>query len=889
LDSSAEKVGRIPVGGGTDGAAVFFLGSRMQPRQAYTGRPRERKTRRSVLIAEVLSRLLVTFGGIGTIIAVVTVFVFLLYVVIPLFQSAAVTGEERTPGWTDRTPIHVGLDEDQSMVWGVFPDGVVELVYLKTGKVLDRRKLFDGPALTAWSFAARSNDAVFGFADGSVRTGTIGIATRFLDGEPPADVQKLEPGQTIPFEKGTITRTDSGPFRVAELDVQIKEPAKGATRSPVLLVDQTTTTSGVVIAVLNAGGKLRLNTVREQTNLLTGDVTYKLSGVDLPYEEPPGKGRPLRLALSAVGDQVFAFWKDGHMVRFDARDRGNVRLAETRDVLEAPQLAVTEIRQLIGKSTFLIGDSSGRLRGWFYANSSEASTPDGGTMVCAHTFAETGSAMTALAVSERSRMAAGAHADGTIRVHSITSERVMADLRTGDTQPIRAVAIAPKDDGVVAVAAGNIWHWTMDPRHPEVSPRMLFAEVWYEGYDAPQYMWQASGGTDDFEPKLSLIPLIFGTLKATFYSLLFGIPIALLAAVYTSEFLTPRARALLKPTIELMASLPSVVLGFLAGLVFAQFVEKVVPAVLACVVTVPLALLVGAYLWQLLPDKLSILLSRSKFLFVCLALPVGMLLAVPAGSLLERVLFAGDLRGWLDGGAGSAAGGWVLVLVPICALVTTFLMGRYANPWLRAHLASWNKRGMAIVSLGKFAVGCGCTLLLAVALAWLFTSAGMDARHNFLGPYSQRNALVVGFVMGFAIIPIIFTLADDALSAVPEHLRAGSLAAGATRWQTAVRIVIPTAMSGLFSAVMIGTGRAVGETMIVLMATGNTPVMDWNIFNGFRTLSATIAVELPEAVRNSSHYRTLFLAALTLFAMTFVLNTLAELVRLRFRKRAYQL
>ena len=153
----------------------------------------------------------------------------------------------------------------------------------------------------------------------------------------------------------------------------------------------------------------------------------------------------------------------------------------------------------------------------------------------------------------------------------------------------------------------------------------------------------------------------------------------------------------------------------------------------------------------------------------------------------------------------------------------------------------------------------------------------------------QRNSLVVGFVMGFAIIPIIYTIAEDALAAVPDHLRSASLGSGATPWQTASRIVIPTAMSGLFSAVMIGFGRAVGETMIVLMAAGNTPILEWNIFNGFRTLSANIAVELPEAVRNSTHYRTLFLAALVLFVMTFVLNTLAEIVRIRFRKKAMEL
>ncbi|MEM7515768.1 MAG: ABC transporter permease subunit, partial [Planctomycetota bacterium] len=133
------------------------------------------------------------------------------------------------------------------------------------------------------------------------------------------------------------------------------------------------------------------------------------------------------------------------------------------------------------------------------------------------------------------------------------------------------------------------------------------------------------------------------------------------------------------------------------------------------------------------------------------------------------------------------------------------------------------------------------------------------------------------------------TLSEDALSSVPEHLRLASLGAGATPWQTAVRVIVPTAASGLFSAMMIGLGRAVGETMIVLMATGNTAVMEWNIFNGFRTLSANIAVELPEAVKGSTHYRTLFLAAFVLFALTFVLNTLAEVVRQRFRKRAYQL
>jgi phosphate transport system permease protein len=151
--------------------------------------------------------------------------------------------------------------------------------------------------------------------------------------------------------------------------------------------------------------------------------------------------------------------------------------------------------------------------------------------------------------------------------------------------------------------------------------------------------------------------------------------------------------------------------------------------------------------------------------------------------------------------------------------------------------------------------------------------------------YDQRNCLVVGIAMGFAVIPIIFTISEDAFTSVPPSLTAASLALGASRWQTALRVVLPTASPGVFSAVMIGFGRAVGETMIVLMATGNTPLMEWSIFNGIRTLSANIAVEIPEAPHGGTLYRTLFLAAALLFLMTFLINTVAELIRQRLRER----
>jgi len=267
------------------------------------------------------------------------------------------------------------------------------------------------------------------------------------------------------------------------------------------------------------------------------------------------------------------------------------------------------------------------------------------------------------------------------------------------------------------------------------------------------------------------------------------------------------------------------------------------------------------------------------------------LLAWWAGPVLERWFFLDDIKQWLAGNQGSSVGGWLILLLPLSGVAVAIVNSAFVVGWTRRLGAGFDRAGLALLELGRFLLSALAAVGLALLLSNVLAHLGWDLRggDSILGPYVQRNALVVGFIMGFAIIPIIYTIAEDALSIVPEHLRAASLGAGATAWQTAVRIIIPAAMSGLFSAVMVGLGRAVGETMIVLMAAGGTPVMEWNLFNGFRTLSANIAIEMPEAAKDSTHYRTLFLAALVLFVMTFLVNTLAEAVRLRFRKKAYQL
>jgi phosphate transport system permease protein len=191
---------------------------------------------------------------------------------------------------------------------------------------------------------------------------------------------------------------------------------------------------------------------------------------------------------------------------------------------------------------------------------------------------------------------------------------------------------------------------------------------------------------------------------------------------------------------------------------------------------------------------------------------------------------------------------------------------------------------VALVLLGYL----GAFLLLALNAEgleqWLFAGSFREWLWlEFRISYEQRNALLVGMAMGIAITPTMFSIVEDAIFAVPRSLSDGSLALGATRWQSLARVVLPAASPAILSALLIGLARGLGETMIVLLATGNTPLMEASAFSGLRSLSASIAAELPEAASTGVQFRLLFLAALVLFGLTFVLNTVAELFRQRLR------
>ena len=354
---------------------------------------------------------------------------------------------------------------------------------------------------------------------------------------------------------------------------------------------------------------------------------------------------------------------------------------------------------------------------------------------------------------------------------------------------------------------GLVEIWGVHAPHPETSWQTLFGKVHYESYDEPDYVWQSSSASDDFEPKMSMRPLILGTLKGTMYAMLFAAPLAILGALYTSQFMHKNWRNRVKPAVEIMAAVPSVVIGFLAGLWLAPLFESRIVGMFAVMMVLPLMLVLSFTLISRYSNATWVrrVTNGKEFIGLVPVLIIAVFLSMALGGLVENTFFNGDFK-------------------------------QYVYDWREARV-------------------------------------------------DQRNCIVIAFALGFAVIPVIFTLADDALSAVPQNLTAASLALGASRWQTAWKVVLPSASPGIFAALMIGLGRAVGETMIVLMATGNTPIMDMSIFNGMRTLSANIAVEIPEAPQNGTLYRTLFLSAVILFIFTFMVNTVAEMVRIRLRAK----
>jgi phosphate transport system permease protein len=716
-------------------------------------------------IIDRVGRYLISIGGIGIIAAVMGILLFILFEAYPLFRSPDLS---KAAAHSAPPALVIGMDPYHAIAYIASAEGV-DFMRLQDGEIEKRERpaaLVGGRAVSA-SRSLRDGRLAWGLDDGRVLLSRINFRLDYSSGERAVQPQ---------FSEGDLVVLDPRGEAVQLLAFQDEGEGRSA------------------VAGVSSTGRVLL-TLREQEQGLLGagklvEASYDLTADIAAAPRAVLLDRRLRRLLVGMDNGHIGEWK---LADVDERPQYQGSFA-------ASNAAITALEHILGDVSIIVGDAEGHLFTW-------AKVEEDGrrTFAQMHELKGHADAVVKLAASLRDKQFLSADASGHIALHHMTSEQTFFSIETNG--PVGDLAIAPKADGFVYIGKdGRLSHYKIDNPHPEITLGVLFGKVWYEGYGAAEFVWQSTGGTDEFESKISLIPLLFGTVKGTFYAMLFALPLAVMAAIYTAEFASPRVRSVVKPTVEVMASLPSVILGFLAGLWLAPLLETRLVGTLLLFPLVPICAVLGAWCWQQLPaDLVRRATSRWEiYLLVGITL-LSTWLAFVLGPTFEQMAFAGSFLHWLRDDLGMA--------------------------------------------------------------------------------YDQRNSLVVGFAMGFAVVPLIFTICEDALSSIPSHLRAGSLALGATRWQTAVRVVLPMALPGIFSASMIGFGRAIGETMIVLMATGNTPVMDWNIFNGMRTISANIAVELPEAPHEGTLYRVLFLSGLLLFMATFSINTLAEIVRQRLRDK----
>ncbi len=751
--------------------------------------------RRSRAISKLLDRgaaWLIGVGGLGVIAAVLLIAFYLVYEVVPLFERAKITpGHEYSlPLAEAGASLYIATGEQGETGFRLSRSGVAIFFTVDDGEVLAAETLPIPSGVHIASFALDSESSglmALGLSDGSALLLRHSYIVSYADGE-----KLIAPRIEFPYGRHSIPLFEHRAVTTVGI---------GESESSALLVGQSgTETRSLSIQKSNKGDATLFNKGDATLFSNKGDATLFNKGNKRVASPLLGMPPARKILISPDLRRLFLLDKNGALVVVDRFAEGGVAIS-----MPGHTRAISDIAWLLGGQSLISVDSGGIATQWFFVREAGAAG-DVDRLVPVRSFETSGGSLQQLAVEQRRKGFITLDAGGSASLFHATATRRLLTRQLTDHSVV-TMNLAPRADLLLLETAdGRLATWQIENEHPEISLSALWGKVWYEAYPEPDYVWQSTAANNDFEPKLSVMPLAFGTLKAAFYAMLVAAPLALCAAIFTAYFMAPAMRARVKPLIELMEALPTVILGFLAGLWLAPFMEGHMIGVISLLLALPLATLLAALIWHKLPMPL---VARIPYGWqAAILLPVVLLtawLCFRTAPIIERAIFGGDV------------------------------------------------------------------------LAWMTQDLGVG--------FDQRNALVVGIAMGFAVIPTVFSIAEDAIFSVPRHLTMGSLALGARPWQTLTGVVLPTASPGIFSALMIGLGRAVGETMIVLMATGNTPIMDVNIFEGMRTMAANMAVEIPEAEVHSSHYRVLFLTAFVLFAFTFVVNAIAEIVRQRLRKK----
>ena len=486
---------------------------------------------------------LIRFGGVGVVLAVFGMLAFLIFQVFPLFTGAKVApvGALSVPA----AAVAFGEDEYGDFPYVVQADGKVIFQRAKDGsKLLEWSPSLGERRVTAVRSYPRSGLVFLGLSDGSVQELRITYRSTF----DAAGKRTVEPAVTA-LEPVAIGKPGLPCVEVWN--------AKGP-QSRLLLVRQ------------EAAGKPLLTAVRlTERKGLGGKAKVTVSA---PFVVAADATSVEKVLLPSTAESLIIIGKTGE-VRTYADDgttfsflQAFVPFKESRDP------AVSAAGMIFGNVSVVFVCRSGEQQVWSMYPQLQ---PDGkslrrwGKIHDGEKLAGAGEGVYAAEGNKCYLSVAG----GKLQLRNMTtgSLRWEGDAPAGS---IRQVAFAGNYDRFTALSAdGKLHRWSIVDHHPESSWGAFFGKIWYEGATGPDYTWQSSAGSDEFEAKYSLVPLFYGTVKGTIYALLFALPIALTAAIYVSQFLRPEYKNIVKPVMEIMASLPSVVLGFLAGLWLAPLVD----------------------------------------------------------------------------------------------------------------------------------------------------------------------------------------------------------------------------------------------------------------------------------------------------------------------------
>ena len=495
----------------------------MSADKSFTGKARRRSTRPLVLFLDKLAKFVITIGGIGTMVAVAMVCLFLVWVVVPLFLSPSVENErvvDALAADSGEALVHFAVDDQRNLTWSLDRQGLLRVRRLDGGALIDERRLF-AKAPSAFSIPSSGARFGFGFDDGNVVFASIAWETEFLDRSAlPESVEGMERGERRVYERGIVEYTPQGDYRHRRLQIEVDESIATGSSEAVLLIDQTETVRDRFFCALTADGVLHARRLAQKRNMLTDTVEWKAEGKSLDVSVDDALG----LKMTALGDNVFLAYVDGRCLRFDTRDIFAPSLVETVDLIPEDGRRLSCLEFALGRQTLLAGDSEGAVGVWFGTKPEHAASADGITLRRARVFDTRGSAVLHIGGSARSRISIVSRADGSLQLIQVSNGDELLYLDQLEIPNLEAASIAPKDDALYAAGSGSVQGWSMDIAHPEATVGSLFGKLWYEGYVEPQHVWQSSSGDDDTEPKYGLIPLIFGSLKATLYSLLFGVP-----------------------------------------------------------------------------------------------------------------------------------------------------------------------------------------------------------------------------------------------------------------------------------------------------------------------------------------------------------------------------